>query len=155
MNAKSNIGETEAIAAAKGHSGLILYDGVCGLCNRSVKIVLDSDPAGRFQFASLQSPLAQTLLTSLGKDPAMLKSIYLIKGLGTDNVTFLAKAEAAIDIAGQLEGPIRYLKLLSILPVWLLNLGYDLIAANRYWLFGKYDACPMPNPAHLKRFLDQ
>lgn len=141
-------------SAPVGEGGLILYDGVCGLCNRSIKIILDNDPTGRFQFASLQSDLARSILTARGKDPAVLKTIYLVQGLGTDNVTLKTRGQAAVAIIGQLDGPIRYLTVLSLLPVWLLNLGYDLIAANRYRLFGQLDACPLPNPDHVKRFLD-
>jgi len=133
---------------------IILYDGVCGLCNRFVKRVVDHDPSGHFQFASLQGPLAGSILTSMGKDPSQLKSIYLVKNYGHENMTLLAKAAAAVYIFGKLDGPIHYLKYLSIIPLPILNLGYDFIAANRYRVFGKHDVCPMPNPAHLARFLD-
>jgi predicted DCC family thiol-disulfide oxidoreductase YuxK len=136
-------------------TGLILYDGVCGLCNRFVRTVLDRDPEGRFQFAALQSEIGQSLLTSMGNDPSALKSIYLIKGYGKGKTEVLTKAKAALEIFGQLKGPIRLLKVFSILPAWLLNYGYDLVAANRYRIFGRLDACPLPNPKHLERFLDQ
>ncbi len=135
--------------------GLILYDGVCGLCNHFVKTVLDRDPDGRFQFTSLQSTLGQSILTSMDKDPSQLNTIYLVKGYGQSRPQILTKAKAALDIFGQLRGPIRLLKIFSFLPAWLLNIGYDLIAANRYRFFGRLDVCPVPDPAHLKRFLDQ
>ena len=133
---------------------LVLYDGVCGLCNRFIKMVLDNDPRGHFQFASLQSDLARQLLTQLGKDPQLLKSIYLVSGYGTDHVRLQTKARAALEICGKLDGPIALTKYLAILPTWLLNIGYDLVASNRYRLFGRHDSCPMPNPAHVVRFLD-
>ena len=134
---------------------LILYDGVCGLCNKFVKTVLDRDPHEKFQFASLQSELGRSILTTMGKDPSQLNTIYLVKHYGRPSQTVLSKARAALDIFSQLEGPIRLLKIFTFLPAWVLNLGYDLVAANRYHIFGRLDTCPLPNPAHIKRFLDQ
>ncbi|MBU6451770.1 MAG: DUF393 domain-containing protein [Cyanobacteria bacterium REEB67] len=143
---------------------LILYDGVCGLCNRFIKIVLDNDRLGHFQFASLQGDIATRLLGRLGKDPAVLKSIYLIQGypeaesLDTtpiEHLRLVSKARAALAICAQLEGPIHLVKYFSILPTWLLDFGYDLVAANRYRIFGRHDTCPLPDPAHFARFIDQ
>ncbi|MBS1993168.1 MAG: DUF393 domain-containing protein [Cyanobacteria bacterium SZAS LIN-3] len=133
---------------------IILYDGVCGLCNRFIKIVVDRDPRQHFQFASLQGDLAASILKSMGKDPALLKSIYLVSGYGTGTVTLKAKAEAAVAIFGKLEGPIHFLKYLRFIPLPILNLGYDIVASNRYRIFGRLDACPMPKPGDLERFLD-
>jgi predicted DCC family thiol-disulfide oxidoreductase YuxK len=150
-------------SSSPGHE-LILYDGVCGLCNRFIKIVLDNDPQGHFQFASLQSDIATRLLHRLGKDPAVLKSIYLIKGyeqsdsletVPTAELRMLSKARAALAICAQLDGPIHLVKYFSLLPTWLLDFGYDLVAANRYRIFGRHDTCPLPNPAHFARFIDQ
>jgi len=134
--------------------GIVLYDGVCGLCNRFIKAVMDRDPRGIFRFASLQSKVAHSILTEAGKDVSSLKTIYLVEGYGTDNMRLLSKSRAALKIISQLHGPIRFLSFLSILPTGLLNLGYDFVAASRYRLFGKLDACPLPDPEHVKRFLD-
>jgi predicted DCC family thiol-disulfide oxidoreductase YuxK len=153
--------ENETLESEKAKPGsLILYDGVCGLCNHFVNTVLDNDPQGKFQFASLQSELGRSILTTMGKDPAELKTIYLVLGYGQQDMhgqpemKVLCKARAALQIFGELEGPLRFLKIFSILPTWLLNLGYDLVAANRYKIFGRLDACPLPTPDRLKRFLD-
>jgi predicted DCC family thiol-disulfide oxidoreductase YuxK len=133
---------------------LILFDGVCGLCNKFVQYVLNHDPKGRFRFASLQSELAHEILGRHGKDPTLLKTIYLIRNPGRPDEKVFTKSAAALRIIGELNSAARGLKLFLAVPAPMRDLGYDLVAAVRYQVFGKHDVCPMPTAADRERFLD-
>ena len=133
---------------------LILFDGVCGLCNKFVQYVLNHDPTGQFRFASLQSELAHEILGRHGKDPTLLKTIYLIRNPGRSDEKVFTKSAAALRIIGELNGAARGLKLFLAVPAPVRDLGYDLVAAVRYQVFGKHDVCPMPTAADRERFLD-
>jgi predicted DCC family thiol-disulfide oxidoreductase YuxK len=134
---------------------LILYDGVCGLCHRLNRFVLARDPAGRFRFAALQSSLAREILARHGRDPGDLHTLYLVLGHGRADERLLRKSDAALWILRALGGPWRGAAALRVLPAGLRDLGYDLVARTRYRLFGRYDTCPLPDPRHRARFLDQ
>lgn len=133
---------------------LILFDGVCGLCNKFVQYVLNHDPNGRFRFASLQSELAREILSRHGKDPALLKTVYLIRNPGRSDEQIFSKSAAALRIIGELNGAAKGLKLFLAVPAPLRDLGYDMVAAVRYQVFGKHDVCPMPTAADRDKFLD-
>jgi predicted DCC family thiol-disulfide oxidoreductase YuxK len=143
---------SEAPRAAEGAS-IILYDGVCGLCHRLNRFVLTRDPAGRFRFAALQSVLAREILTRHGRDPRDLDTLYLVLGYGRPDECLLRKSEAALWILGELDGPWRAASGLRVVPRRLRDLGYDLVAHTRYRLFGRFDACPVPDARHRARFL--
>ncbi len=134
---------------------LILYDGVCGLCHRLVRFVLARDPAGRFRFAALQSTLARDILARHGRDPRDLDTLYLVLGHGRPDERLLRRSDAALWILRELGGPWRAAGALRVVPARLRDLGYDLVARTRYRLFGRYDTCPLPDPRHRARFLDQ
>lgn len=138
----------------KAGSAIMLYDGVCGLCNRFVKLVLTYDHSKRFMFASLQSDFAYRLLSKYGSDPRDLNSLYVIADYGLPTEKLLSKARAAIFAFAQLGGLWRLTNLLNLLPEFLLNAGYRLIASSRYRLFGKYDSCLMPAPQLKERFIE-
>ena len=138
-----------------GDAPLILYDGVCGLCNRLNRFVLARDPSGRFRFAALQSPLAGGILTRHGRDPRDLDTLYLVLGHGRPDERLLWKSDAVLWILRALGGPWRGAGALRVVPRGLRDLGYDLVARTRYGLFGRYDACPLPDPRHRARFLDR
>jgi predicted DCC family thiol-disulfide oxidoreductase YuxK len=133
---------------------LILYDGVCGLCNRGVGQILPRDPRGVFHFASLQSELARSLLRRYGRNPDLLDTIYVITGYNTESTELLSRGRAALFVIGRLETPWRFLRVFGVLPTLVLDAGYSLIARLRYRLFGKYDACRMPDSRYAGRFLD-
>ena len=133
---------------------LILYDGVCGLCNRFNTFVLRRDPDGLFLFASLQSPLAAKVLAKYGRDPSDLDTLYLVEDYDTPDEALREKAHGALTIVAGLRTPLRLAALLRVLPAWLLNPFYALVVRNRYRVFGRSDTCPMPAPAHQARFLD-
>ncbi len=127
---------------------LVLFDGVCNLCNGAVNFIIDRDPEGYFRFAPLQSEIAQSYLEdpSLGQE---LSTIVLVEGGNT-----YVRSSAALRIARHLTGPWRLLALALLVPRPLRDLVYDWIAANRYDWFGKRDQCRMPTPELKNRFLD-
>jgi predicted DCC family thiol-disulfide oxidoreductase YuxK len=129
-------------------SRIILFDGVCNLCNNSVQFIIKRDSAGYFKFASLQSETGQTLLKKhhLNTD---LNSFVLI-----ENETAYVKSSAALRVCSKLSGVWRILSIFRILPPFIRDLGYDYVAKNRYKWFGKKESCMLPLPEWKQRFLD-
>jgi predicted DCC family thiol-disulfide oxidoreductase YuxK len=144
---------SEAASATAG-APIILYDGVCGLCNRLNRFVLARDPAGRFRFAALQSALAAEVLTRHGRDPRDLDTLYLVLAPGRPEERLLRKSDAALWILCELGGAWRLTGALRVVPRAIRDFGYDLVARTRYRLFGRYETCPVPDPSHRARFLD-
>ena len=134
---------------------LLLYDGVCGLCNRLVRFVLDRDRRGQFRFAALQSAMSKDLLKKYGRDPSDLDTFYAILDYGLPTERILRKGRAGIFVLRRLGGIWSPAVLASPLPDVLLDFVYDNIANRRYRWFGKLDACPMPKPGDAEKFLDQ
>lgn len=128
---------------------IILFDGVCNLCERSVQTVLKNDPKGYFHFASLQGPNGQALLKQYGLQGNDMKSFVLIE----DGKAY-TRSTAALRVTRKLNGPLRLLYPFTILPAFIRNWVYDYIAANRYRWFGEKQECWMPRPEWKKRFLD-
>jgi predicted DCC family thiol-disulfide oxidoreductase YuxK len=126
---------------------LILFDGLCGLCNRTVNFVIDRDPNAHFHFAPLQSPLAARLLSQHPNAYADLSSVVLI-----DDGKIYLRSCAALRILRQLSGPVSFLCWAIILPQPLRDWAYDWIARNRYKWFGKLDACRLPHADMAGRF---
>jgi predicted DCC family thiol-disulfide oxidoreductase YuxK len=130
---------------------VILFDGVCNLCSRSVQFVLKHDKPGKFRFASLQSSVARQMLMQRGL-PAdgHFNSFVLIKGYKV-----YTQSSAALRVLKQLGGgwPIFYVFL--IVPPFIRNGIYDWISRNRYRWFGRRETCWIPRPEWSARFLDQ
>jgi predicted DCC family thiol-disulfide oxidoreductase YuxK len=135
-------------------ANLILYDGLCGLCNRLNQFVLRRDAADRFRFASLQGALATELLRRYGRDARDLDTVYVVKSYGQPDESVLSKGRAVLFALQTLGGVWRLAGVLRILPTRLLDLAYDQIARRRYRWFGRYDACPLPAPGVRDKFLD-
>ena len=133
---------------------VIFYDGVCGLCNRLNRFVLARDPKGVFSFATLQSRFAREFLTRHHRDPSDLDTLYLIAHYGSERQAIHAKSRAVLVILKELGGPWRMAALLGVLPAFLLNAVYGLVARLRYRIFGRYDSCPLPPPEWRNRFID-
>ncbi|WP_238354556.1 thiol-disulfide oxidoreductase DCC family protein [Fulvivirga marina] len=129
---------------------LILFDGVCNLCNGTVNFVLDRDRSRCFVFGSLQSEKSKEILRSHHYDPEALNSIVVITRSGR----LMTKSNAALHIARQLSGGWKLLYLFKILPRFIRDAVYDLVAANRYKWFGRQDHCRMTSPELKQRFLD-
>lgn len=133
---------------------LVLYDGVCGLCSSLLQFLLTHDRRGVFAFASLQSRTGRTVVEHLGGDPAGLTSFYVLANYRTDRSRTLAKSKAALFVAGQLGWPWKAAVMARVLPGVVLDLAYDVIARNRYRVFGRFEQCPAPRPEFRGRFIE-
>ncbi len=127
---------------------IILFDGVCNFCNSSINFIIDHDPEKHFKFAPLQSDFGQKTLLRFNKNTEDFDSVILLK-----KNQLYQKSEAALEITQYLSGFWKYLVVFKILPTFILNFFYDIIAKNRYRIFGKSDTCRMPTSDLKERFL--
>ena len=127
---------------------VILFDGVCNLCNSSVTLVIKNDKEGLFRFASLQSEIGAALIAKFDVDTSKTDSILLI-----DQDKIYAKSTAALKIAKELSGAYPLLYGFMIIPNFIRNWVYDFIAKHRYKWFGKTDICMIPTPELKNKFL--
>jgi predicted DCC family thiol-disulfide oxidoreductase YuxK len=133
---------------------VILYDGVCGLCNRSVQFLLKRDQRGALRFASLQSDFAAKVLGRHGIDPTDLDTFHLVVNYEQPDERVLSRGDAVLRAWKELGGAWKTLATIaSVIPRALRDLLYNLIARNRYRVFGKYDTCMLPDPNQKHRFL--
>jgi predicted DCC family thiol-disulfide oxidoreductase YuxK len=139
------------------HEGahLLLYDGVCGLCNSLIQAVLIHDRNRVFHFASLQSDAARAALAPFAGDHHDLTTMYVVRDYRSSAPVLLARGRAALFVAARLGWPWKAAAILRILPAAIVNVGYDLVARYRYRLFGKYEQCLMPSPEFRHRFIDE
>lgn len=128
---------------------VILFDGVCNLCNRSVQFVIKRDKKKLFQFAALQGELGQQLLRKFHLDPNDLNSFVLVEG---DKA--YRRSSAALRVARRLSGGWKLLYGFMIIPPFIRNAVYNVVARNRYKWFGKRNECMIPTPELRSRFLD-
>lgn len=128
---------------------VILFDGVCNLCNGFVQFIIKRDQAKKFRFASLQSDFGKAQLIRFGLNPNMLHSVIVIQG---DKC--LERSDAVLFIASQLGGPWKIFSIAKIISRALRDAFYNLIAKRRYTIFGKQDNCMIPTPELKERFLD-
>jgi predicted DCC family thiol-disulfide oxidoreductase YuxK len=134
--------------AAKQAEAIVLFDGVCNLCNASVNFAIDRDPRGRIKFASLQSPLGQRLLTEHGLSTTDFDTMVLITGGQA-----YTRSSAGLRLLSMLRMPWPLVYPLLVIPAPLRNLVYRLIAHNRYRWFGRQEHCRVPTPELRERFL--
>jgi predicted DCC family thiol-disulfide oxidoreductase YuxK len=132
----------------QGDQPIVIFDGVCNFCNASVNFVMKHDRRGRFRFASNQSEAGASLLRRFGIDPTSVQSVYLVEG---DRIW--SKSSAAARVAGGLAFPWNLLAVTGIVPKFIADRVYDLIARNRYRWFGQSQACRLPSEAERARFL--
>lgn len=129
---------------------LILFDGVCNLCNSSIQFVIKHDKKDIFLFAPLQSNVGQQIITHFKIDTAKTDSILLYtKKKGIDY-----KSAAALKIASNLGFPINLISIFFIIPPFIRNWIYDFIARNRYKWYGKKNECMIPTPELKSKFLN-
>lgn len=128
---------------------VILYDGVCNLCNRSVQWVVRRDRRGVFRFAAVQSKVARELLAGAGHDGQLPDSVVLI-----DRGRVMTESAAAIGVARRLGWPWRAAVAFRVVPAGVRDWLYRAVAKRRYAWFGKAGACLMPRPELRERFLD-
>ncbi|MBC7691766.1 MAG: DUF393 domain-containing protein [Methylotenera sp.] len=134
-------------------AALILYDGVCGLCNKSVAFILKRDRQAHFNFASLQSQFGRDALISQKLPLELSESPESLIVIEDGRAHF--KSDAALRIASHLSGAWPLLRCFRLFPIALRDFVYGVIAKNRYKWFGKLDACPLPSPEWRARFRDQ
>jgi predicted DCC family thiol-disulfide oxidoreductase YuxK len=127
---------------------IVLFDGVCNLCNRSVQFIIQRDPEGRFRFASLQSGLGEELRARLRIDPRAVDSIVLVEG-----DRWYKESEAALRIARGMSGAWKALWALRLIPRPVRDGAYRILARNRYRWFGRQETCWLPTPELRERFL--
>lgn len=128
---------------------IILFDGVCNLCNGAVQFVLKYDTASRFRFASLQSAFGQAVMKKHGLDAQVFHSIILLEG----DIIY-QRSDAALKIATGLKGW-SALKVFYIVPRFLRDGIYNFISRHRYRVFGKREQCMIPGPGLKSRFVEE
>lgn len=140
--------------AGVGEGPVVLYDGVCGLCNRYVQFVLRRDRQNRFRFAPLQGAFGSAALArhglALGSDPSFM---VLLEAPGSADERARVRSDAVLAVMSGLGGAWRASAVLRIVPRVVRDAIYDLVARVRYRIFGRLDACPIPSPAQKRLFL--
>ncbi len=135
----------------------MLYDGLCGFCNGTVQWMLRHDRFDRFRFAPQQSHLASDILARHGIDREKMlssNSVYLIEGLGTSAERILQRSDVSVESLFALGGGWRFLGyLFRMVPRFLRDAGYTLVARNRFRIAGRYDTCPIPTPTERAKFV--
>lgn len=127
---------------------IILFDGVCNLCNSSVNFIIDHDKKNEFRFASLQSEAGQILLKKFDLNTNDFDSIILV-----DNGKHYERSSAVLKIVKKFPGLWKLLYLFIIVPKPFRDFVYDIIADNRYKWFGKKESCRVPTPELKEKFL--
>jgi predicted DCC family thiol-disulfide oxidoreductase YuxK len=140
-----------------GDRALMLYDGLCGLCNSAVRWVSRQDYADRFRFLPQQSALAAEILSRSGINrESMLEnnSVYLVFGAGSEQQKLLTRSDVTVNMLLLLGGRWRVLGyLLRAVPSFARNAAYRIFAQNRYRLSGRYDVCPLPPDVDRMKFI--
>lgn len=133
----------------QSNNPIVLFDGVCNLCNSTVLWIIQHDPKQQFRFASLQGDYGQQVLQRFHLPPDALNSFILLK----DDQIY-TKSTGALKVAKALSGLWPLLYICIIIPPFIRNGVYDLIAKNRYRWFGKKESCAIPSPALKALFYD-
>jgi len=132
------------------HKQLILFDGVCNLCNASVQYVIKHDKKNQFMFTALQSETGKQIIDEFNIETVKVDSILLY----SKENGIISKSSAALKVASKLGFPINLMKVFFIIPPFIRNWVYDYIAKNRYKWYGKKDACMIPTPELKAKFLE-
>lgn len=134
---------------AEATTDLVVFDGVCVLCNGFARFVDRHDRAGRVRFATAQSPVGRAVYLADGLSPEAMDTV-LVRLDGN----ILRKSDAVLTLVASFGGLWRGVSVFRLVPRILRDWTYDRIAGNRYRLFGKHDACPLPPPGLRLRFVD-
>ena len=129
---------------------LILFDGVCNLCNNAVLKIIRQDKNDIFLFTSIQSNVGNNIINELGIDISKIDSIVLYIPGGN----YFIKSEAVFKIANEFKGAWKIIQIFRIFPDFLNNLFYDFVARNRYRWFGKKEECMIPSEKLNSKFLN-
>jgi predicted DCC family thiol-disulfide oxidoreductase YuxK len=128
---------------------IILFDGICNLCDTTVQFIIKHDKEDIFRFVALQSDLGKDIIKHIGVDTSKTDSIILYE----PGRAYYYKAEAALKIAKELGGIYLLFNAFSVFPNWLSNKIYDYVARNRYRWYGKKEECMIPTPEMKAKFL--
>ncbi len=129
---------------------IILFDGVCNLCDSTVNYVIKRDKKDIFRFVSFQSDLGQKILKHIGISERNIDSVVFYE----PGKAYYYKSQAALKIAKNLGGPYAYAIIFKYIPGFIRDTLYDFIAKNRYNWFGKKESCMIPTPELKEKFLD-
>lgn len=129
------------------HENIILFDGVCSLCNASVDFIVRHEKGDRLHFASLQSAIGEEIIAKTAISAVPDSILFYTNGV------LLSESTAVLAIARHLKFPYTLAPLFQIVPLFFRDTLYRLIARNRYRWFGKRDTCRVPQPAERKKFL--
>jgi predicted DCC family thiol-disulfide oxidoreductase YuxK len=132
---------------------VLLYDGLCGFCDWTVRLVLWADRKGIVRFAPLQGPFASDVITR-HPELADVDSLILVEDAGSDHERVRVRSDGALGVARLLGGPWRLMAIFALVPRPLRDWAYDAFARHRYGIFGHFDACPLPPQEVRSRFLD-
>ena len=132
---------------------VLLYDGVCGFCNKTVQMILDHDRRGTMRFAALQSDYGRGVV---GRHPGLrgVDSVVFVENSADGAERVYVRSDAALRVLKYLGGAWKLLLVAKVIPKPVRDFFYDLFARNRYRLFGKYESCMLPPPEVRSRFLD-
>ncbi len=139
---------TPIVKSSGEEHDILLFDGVCNLCNWATRFVIKRDPTGHFQFAALQSPAAKMIASERRVSLSYTRSVVLISGHQV-----YTKSSAALRVLKQLRGLWPCLSIFLVVPRPIRDLIYDFIAQNRYRWFGRRDQCMVPTAEIRARFL--
>ena len=127
---------------------IVFFDGVCNLCNGLVKFIIKRDLKNRILFSPLQSPLGQATLEKMKMDPEEINTVVYFSG----DKLYL-KSSAILQILKDMGGVWKLLFGLIVVPRFIRDFIYDLVARNRYKVFGKKESCMVPTPEVKERFI--
>lgn len=133
---------------------VLLYDGVCAVCNKTVQTILKHDRQGTMRFAALQSDFGKAVIERHPEMRGVDSVIFLEPSDATGNEAAYARSTAALKVVSYLGGLWRVFLIAYILPRPLRDSLYDFVARNRYKILGKHDSCMLPPPDSRARFLD-
>lgn len=128
--------------------GIVLFDGVCNFCNSSVNFIIRKDDTDYFRFLPLQSERGKTLVSKFNLDPENLQTVILLEG-----GRIYTKSTAALRIARKLKGGWRLFYGFVVIPAFIRDLVYNLIAKHRYKWWGKRESCMVPDANMKTKFL--
>jgi predicted DCC family thiol-disulfide oxidoreductase YuxK len=132
---------------------LVLYDDVCGLCSRLLQFVLKHDGRAVFTFAPLQGAVGRAIVERFGEDPDELASFRVMANYRANTPQLFSRSGAALFVAGELGWPWKLAGLMRVLPSSILDHVYNVVARNRYRVFGRHERCLMPRPEFRDRFV--
>ncbi len=145
---------TDLDAIALTGRPVVLYDGVCGFCNRVIRNLLRVDKAACLRFVPLESTLGCELLAAFPADPLEPEGVILIANALTPGATIYRRSEAVAEALRLIGGGWGILgALVRIVPIRLREAGYALLARYRYRIFGRFAACPIPTEDQRSRIL--